>query len=113
MRKKIIRGTKVKILNIDYLYWDDDDGEFLLNQVVRYTGNTQDKYYKDDALDNYDENDEEDNRTEGVAYEFEVTDIDGEPTIVYLFKHNFKVLPNEEPKDDYEWLDRVQQNFRH
>jgi hypothetical protein len=120
------KGMRVRIKNIDKLWHpehDTADIEFW-SQIIGLTGITtsnydSEYYYRDDEYFDYDDNytgdedmDIEDNRTREYAHCINVIHPTEGETQVYLFSHNFVVIPNEPPKDDIEWLDRVQQNFK-
>lgn len=114
-------NQRVIVKNIKYLWseeFDHDTIEYwkhLVGQCIFYTGKTAHKYFQDEDYDNYDEDDEDsdDNRTREIAYQFKVLDTDGDVTTLWLFKHNFELISSEPPKDDIEWMDRVQMNFKY
>jgi hypothetical protein len=118
--KKLRQGSKVHIKNLKYkvnINEDPDDYDYAvsnyLGKIGVLTGDIDHEYYKDDDYYNYNDESEEDNRTEENVYAVEVLDNEGDMQTVYLFKHNFEVVEYSSPKDDIEWLDRVQENFKH
>lgn len=116
---KMKANTKVKITDIDYIYHPEHDDTVyeywkqIVGQVGIYSGITDSQFYKDDDYYNYDEdNDDEDYRTFEDTYGIDVVTSDGIQRI-YLFAHNFEVIKLGPVKNDIEWLDRVQLNFKY
>ncbi len=118
---KMKEGIKVKITDIDFVYHPEHDGDQyqywkqIVGQVGIYTGDKNSDYYRDDDYYNYDcVNDDEENdyRTHETTYSIDVITNDGVQTI-HLFAHNFEVIKLEPVKNDIEWLDRVQLNFKY
>lgn len=118
-RLRIKKGQRVKILNLDnrfHLEYDDQDLEYfkcIIGQVGIFTGSEDESYWRDDVYHNYTDDDEDDDRTLERNYCIRFSNKDGDEDTIYLFKHNFEVLDSEPPKNDIEWLDRVQMNFKY
>lgn len=110
MKRKLIAGELLEVLNLYYI--DPDDAEnlsFIVGTRVRFTGDTTELPLHNDL---YDTDDQEYERAYEV--EFDIDD-DGATARAYLFWDNFEVLlkkKREAPTTEVEWLDRVQANFR-
>src|SRR5271166_1056663 len=117
MRLKMRPGQRVKIINLDNRFHpehDDIDLEYwqgLVGQVGVFEGSEDESYWRDDVYHNYSDDDEDDDRTIERNYMFRVINGEGEIDHIYLFKNNFELLDSSPPKNDIEWLDRVQLNF--
>lgn len=118
---KLKQGQRVRIVNLDKLWSKQteldeiDYWKYLVGKTVSVTGYTDDAFHHDDEWDYYNDRDGEcdDDRTSERTYELNITDPDGDSTTIYMFAHNFEQLDVGPPKDDIEWLDRVQLNFKY
>jgi hypothetical protein len=113
------RGQRVVIKNFDNKFHPEYDGEdveyfgHLIGKACVFRGHMDHAHWRDDVYHNYSDDDEDDDRTTDHTYCIEYLDADGEPDCIYLFANNFEVLEMSPPKNDIEWLDRVQLNFKY
>jgi hypothetical protein len=118
---RLRRGQKVRLINLDSMWSKETEQDeinywkYLLGQTLVCTGDTDDRYYHNDEWDYYNDRDGEcdDDRESARVYEFHILDPDGDETTMAFYEQNFEVLDNEPPKDDIEWMDRVQLNFKY
>lgn len=102
-------GTRVILQNLEYLYQDDDDASeyaHLIGKTGAFVGDIDERTVYND---NYDTDDQE--YDEAFYVEFDNVE-DDKVSSIYVFKWNVKILPRELPKNELEWLDRIQQNFQ-
>lgn len=102
-----IEGQKYKIDNLDNI--DPDNfplaGEDLIGREVIFDGQ------HDSECVVFESYDEDDNPTFDTAYRF-VFEYESEELYIWLFHDNLKMIKKKTPKNEIEFLDAIQRNFK-